>query len=110
MQDHFGEHVSVRVIMDATGRYSMEWAMWILKNYPELEPSIVNPYQLKNYGNSLALRNKTDSMDARKHASFGYVRQPKPYKPRTNLFLQLIYCISIDLCVLMIVFFLPWRS
>ncbi len=86
MQDHFGEHVSVRVIMDSTGRYSMEWAMWILKNYPELEPSFVNHYQLKNYGNSLALRNKTDSMNARKHASFGYERQPKPYKPRTNLF------------------------
>lgn len=89
MHDHFGEQVSVRAIMDSTGRYSMEWISWILKSYPALEPSIMNPLQLKNYANSLALRNKTDSMDARMHACFGYERQPKPYEPLETQYVEL---------------------
>lgn len=89
MQDLFGEQVPIRAIMDSTGRYSMEWAAWILKNYPELEPSIVNPCQLKNFAKSLALRNKTDSMDARMHACFGLERQPKPYEVLEKEYVEL---------------------
>ena len=37
-----GPHDSVRVIMEATGRYSLETATWILTDHPEYEPAIVN--------------------------------------------------------------------
>jgi len=87
--DHFGEQSPVRAIMDSTGRYSIEWTSWILKSYPELKPSIMNPLQLKNYARSLALRNKTDSLDARMHACFGHERQPKPYEPFETHYVEL---------------------
>jgi len=79
----------LRVVLDSTGYYSMQLVSWIFKNYPELKPSIINPSQLKYFGAGLALRNKTDEVDARKHALFGYERQPRPYDPLDPHYMEL---------------------
>lgn len=79
----------LRVIMDSTGGYSMQLILWILKIYPELQPALINPTQLKSFGMSLGLRNKTDEVDARKHALFGYERQPKPFQPLEPDYIEL---------------------
>ena len=68
--------LQTRVVMDATGRYSVELATWLMKLKPQTEPAIVNPHQLKHFAESLCLRNKTDEVDCRSHAIFGLERVP----------------------------------
>jgi transposase len=70
-----------RVIMEATGIYSIELTAQLCKQCPELRPAIVNPERTYAFRNSLGLRNKTDSMDARALAFFGLERNPDPYEP-----------------------------
>ncbi|MCB1041291.1 MAG: hypothetical protein KDC35_00010, partial [Acidobacteria bacterium] len=35
--------LQTRVVMDATGRFSVELATWLMKLKPQTEPAIVNP-------------------------------------------------------------------
>lgn len=69
-----------RVAMEATGSYSLELAQWLSALRPSLGPAILNPLQVRSYIQSLALRNKTDALDARALARFGFERQPAPYQ------------------------------
>ncbi|MEK7720836.1 MAG: IS110 family transposase [Elusimicrobiota bacterium] len=71
----------VRVVMEATGMYSIELAALLCKRCPELRPAIVNPEWTSAFCDSLGLRNKTDRLDARALAFFGLERCPDPYEP-----------------------------
>lgn len=71
----------VRVVMEATGNYSVELAAWLIKDRHEYAPAIENPAQIKAFITSLAQRNKTDGLDARALAFYGVERRPAPYEP-----------------------------
>lgn len=71
----------IRVIMEATGRYSLETAKWILADYPDYQPAIVNPRHSAAFHVSLGLRNKTDKIDCRALAKMGKERNPPSYQP-----------------------------
>lgn len=73
-----GDHL-IRVIMDATGRYSLELSAWLISARESLQPAIINPKFLKDFMGGLGLRNKTDGIDSRAHCLYGYERNPKPF-------------------------------
>lgn len=85
MEKHLGEpekgHHPCRFVMDSTGRYSVELAIWMIQKRPSLQPAIVNPQILNKFNGSLSFRNKTDDLDARGHCRFGVERQPLAYQP-----------------------------
>ena len=70
-----------RVIMEATGQYSVELTTWLLAKRPTLRPAIENPKNTKAFIDSLNQRNKTDGLDARGLAFYGVERCPAPYEP-----------------------------
>lgn len=70
-----------RVIMEATGAYSTQLAAWLTQARPELRPAIANPKRTADFIQSLGLRNKTDRLDARALALYGFDRRPAPYEP-----------------------------
>lgn len=72
--------VSVRVVMEATGSYSVELTAWINAQCPALAPAIANPRQTSTYLDSMQLRNKTDRVEARALAFYGADRRPAPYE------------------------------
>jgi len=71
----------VRVIMEATGKYSVELTTWLLARRPTLRPAIENPKNTKAFIDSLNQRNRTDGLDARGLAFYGVERRPAPYEP-----------------------------
>jgi len=81
LQSHSPTPVSIRVIMEATGRYSLKLFSWLVDCDPQLAPAIVNPKQARHFHVSLGLRNKTDSVDARALGLMGRERNPRPYEP-----------------------------
>lgn len=72
---------SVRVVMEATGRYSLELRDWLVAEQASLAPAIVNPKRAKDFHRSLGLRNKTDQVDCRSLGLMGKDRRPHPYAP-----------------------------
>jgi transposase len=70
-----------RVVMEATGRYSLELTTWIAQSRPVMRPAIVNPELVWAFARSLGLRGKTDAIDARTLARFGRERAPRPHEP-----------------------------
>lgn len=74
----------VRLVMEATGNYSLELAAWLLAARPDLCPAIVNPGFIAAHAKSLGQRNKTDRADARVIARFGAERSPQPHQPLTE--------------------------
>lgn len=73
-------HVAVRMVMEATGSYSVQLTGWLNEQCPALAPAIVNPRQTCAYLDSMQLRNKTDRMEARALAFYGAERRPVPYE------------------------------
>jgi transposase len=71
----------VRCVMEATGRYSMELALWLLERRPGLAPAIAPPGQTAAFLKSLGLRNATDALAARGLAVYGRERAPEAYAP-----------------------------
>lgn len=71
----------VRVVMEATGMYSIQLTALLCAACPEMQPAISNPEQTSAFRDSLGLRNKTDRLDARALAFFGMERRPTPYEP-----------------------------
>jgi len=71
----------VRVIMEATGKYSVELTTWLLARRPSLRPAIENPKSTKAFIDSLNQRNRTDGLAARGLAFYGVERRPAPYEP-----------------------------
>ena len=71
------------VVMEATGCYSQELGRWLQRDLPESRVAIVNPSLVKAFGRSLALRNKTDRLDACMLARYGQERRPEAWVPMT---------------------------
>jgi transposase len=74
----------VRVVMEATGRYSLELAQWLLALRGDFKPAIAPPRQTSAFIASLGLRNKTDKVDAVALAFYGMERCPVPYEVPTK--------------------------
>jgi transposase len=74
---------SVRAVMESTGKYSQDLALWLLQQTKEPVAAIVNPGLTANFIKSMGLRNKTDRLEARALAFYGVERRPAPYKPLT---------------------------
>lgn len=74
---------AVGVVMEATGCYSQELARWLQRDLPRSRVAIVNPSLVKAFGRSLALRNKTDRLDACMLARYGQERAPEAWMPMT---------------------------
>lgn len=72
--------VALRVVMEATGRYSLELAVWLLQLRPGWSPAIIQPKLSRHFLDSLGLRNKTDRLDARGLAYYGVERTPVAYQ------------------------------
>jgi len=72
---------AVGVVMEATGCYSQELARWLQRDLPGSRVAIVNPSLVKAFGRSLALRNKTDRLDACMLARYGQERAPEAWMP-----------------------------
>jgi transposase len=75
--------LGVRVVMEATGRYSSELAVWMLTQRQALAPAIAPPHQTAAFIASMGLRNKTDKLEARALGFYGMERQPPAYQPMT---------------------------
>jgi transposase len=73
-----------KVVMEATGHYSVALCKLLQGKRKGLECSIVNPYLTSNFLKSLGLPHKTDDGDARGIARFGMERRPPttPLLPR----------------------------
>lgn len=81
LNEHGVDQEHVRVVMEATGNYSTELAVWMLSQRQTLSPAIANPRQTNAFIKSMAVRNKTDSLDARALGFYGVERHPAPYEP-----------------------------
>lgn len=71
----------VRCVMETTGPYSVELAVWLLERRPALAPSVVHAKHAAEFIKSLGVRNHTDGLAARGLAFFGLQRQPDAYDP-----------------------------
>jgi transposase len=69
---------NMRIVMEATGRYSKELACWLNAEMPFTRPVIEDPKAVKDFIRSLKLRNKTDQIDAGALARYGAERMPEP--------------------------------
>lgn len=74
------ETLETRVVMEATGKYSSELAVWLLESRRPIAAAIVNPQPAAHFIQSLALRNNTDRLAARALALYGAQRRPAPYE------------------------------
>jgi transposase len=83
--DELAPKEKVRVIMEATGQYSVELTTWLTARRPSLRPAIENPKNAKAFIDSLNQRNKTDGLDARGLAFYGVERRPAPYEPLSKM-------------------------
>jgi len=73
----------VRVVMEATGKYSIELTAWLLEVRTGLAPAIENAGRTKAFIDSLGQRNRTDGLAARALAFYGVERRPAPCEPLT---------------------------
>lgn len=78
-----------RCVMEATGRYSTELALWLLSYRESLSPAIAQPRRTSHFIESLGVRNVTDSLAARGLAVYGREREPDAYVPPSVAELEL---------------------
>lgn len=83
------ENPSLRIVMEATGRYSIELASWINETAPETKPVIDDPSAIYDYTKSLKIRNKTDAVDAAALAKYGAERMPEPQSEMPSHYAEL---------------------
>ena len=70
---------TVHAVMEATGSDGEALAVWLTDaGHPV---SVINPAQIKGFGQSLMVRNKTDKADSRVIALFGEAHRPEPWQP-----------------------------
>lgn len=69
----------VHVILEATGPYHEQAALWLVQAGARV--SVVNPAQVKDFARGLALRTKTDAIDALTLARYGALAAPAPWQP-----------------------------
>lgn len=81
--------VTVRVVMEATGKYSWELSAWFLAVEGSTAPAVINPRLSKAYAASLSIVSRTDQTDARCLARYGAERTPAAYAPAAPQWAQL---------------------
>lgn len=69
----------VHAVMEATGSDGEALAVWLTDAGHRV--SVINPAQIKGFGQSLLVRNKTDKADSRMIALFGEAHRPPPWQP-----------------------------
>lgn len=69
----------LHVVMDATGVYHEQAALALVD--AGVMVSIINPAQVKDFGRSLGIRTKTDSMDSVVLAKYGALLKPAAWQP-----------------------------
>ncbi len=74
----------LRVVMEATGKYSLELTAWLIEQRPALHPAIVNAQRVHSFFVSMGLRGKTDKIDARALGIYGLDRRPAAHQPLTS--------------------------
>jgi len=75
-----GKMRSVLFVMEATGVYHLKLALLLKeRGYPV---SVVNPFVVKKYAEMLQKKAKTDPVDARILARFGFFASPPPFVPK----------------------------
>jgi transposase len=80
---------AIRVVMEATGKYSLELGRWFNAADETMAPAIINPRLAKAFSESLAITNRTDKADARTLAYYGAERKPAAYAPPEGNWAQL---------------------
>lgn len=77
------ESTPIGIVMEATATFAEEVGAWLLDLDHSLVVAIVNPGQTSAFIQSLGLRNKTDDLDARALARFGFERTPMAWERPT---------------------------
>ena len=78
-------------IMEATGVYSLKVAQYLYKKkYPV---SVVNPLIIKKYSELQMLRSKTDKIDSKMIAEYGYKYKHALYVPKPDDLEHIIQCL-----------------
>lgn len=72
--------IPIGLVMEATATFGMELSEWLLDREPDLYVAIVNPIQTSHHMSSLGLRNKTDHLEARGLAKYGFERKPAAWR------------------------------
>lgn len=70
---------TVHAVMEATGSDGEALAVWLTEAGHRV--SVVNPAQIRGFGQSLLVRNKTDKADSRVIALFGESHRPPAWQP-----------------------------
>lgn len=73
----------IRAVMESTGKFSMELAVLLTQERPDLRPAVINPKRSHDFIKSLGIRGKTDRIDARALGFYGVERRPAEYEPNT---------------------------
>lgn len=84
----FDKHETI-ITMEATGSYHLRAAAYF--HEAGYAVSVVNPLIIKRYGEMRMLRAKTDPVDARLIAEYGYDQEPMNYAPKHPKCQELIY-------------------
>ncbi|CAM2005020.1 IS110 family transposase [Acanthopleuribacter pedis] len=79
----------VRVVMEATGRYSTKLFDRLMEKRPELRPAIINSAAAAKHRESFHLKHKNDSLDARALSYFGREREPREYEAPSPRLLEI---------------------
>lgn len=72
------------LVMESTGRYSLELASWILQKDPQAKVSIINPRRVLDHARAVGVRNKTDRLDAGVIATYAATYPPRPWSPASH--------------------------
>lgn len=78
-----GPDARLGLVMEATATFGDELATWLLERDPGLHIAIVNPTQTSAFLRSMGLRNKTDDLDAKALARYGFDRKPASWEKPT---------------------------
>lgn len=74
------EEPPLSIVMEATGRYSIELAAFLAQSSLAVRSCIIDPTGAHDFMKSLRLRNITDSTSARVLARYGFERKPDPWE------------------------------
>jgi len=82
-----GHHPAL--VMEATGGYGKEMALWLLDLRAGLHVAVAQPVRVHYFAKGLGRMNKTDAQDAIMLARFGEVHTPSSYQPMSPAYEQL---------------------
>lgn len=78
-----GPDARLGLVTEATATFGDELATWLLERDPGLHIAIVNPTQTSAFLRYMGLRNKTDDLDAKALARYGFDRKPASWEKPT---------------------------